>query len=323
MSGAPTGGETQDIDKGPVESVSAIQDWCNIFRKDSPVRARVVLANIVYDCTHGRLPLSVLRTFREQFAKVWKARRSQPDSGGPRVDGMVAHIVRENPQAFLCQGNDQPDPANCSRVVDARDLIERNVDLKKAGWSIPDDIEHRIEQLERKGLHKLAQGELRGRLPLAWVTKTAKIDSLRKTARPQQLADDLRDALGLRHFYDDQYLAEIVYPPRTPATLRAPTFLEGDGALEYRSTRGSDQWGRTVNLKTLREGLPEAVHQPVAFSAEYKVRRVGRLTQYTGVELSELARWKGCAGCMQAPAHICEVQQKVDESTAGEPSRAG
>jgi hypothetical protein len=302
-----------------MDAGQAFRDWCNTFRRKFPVRARVVLANIVYDCRHGRIPGGVFRAFRDQFTKIWEARTpGETGTDIPRVESIVGEIVRLDPDKFLCQGVDQPEPANCSRVIDARDLVEINIDLKNAGWGIPDDVERRVRQLEELGLKNLAKGELTGRLPVAWVTKTAEIESLREVVKPGQLADDLRDALGLRHLSDDQYLAEIVYPPNIPATLRAPTFLDGDGALVYRSVRGKDLWGRTVNLKTMHEGLPEAVHQPVNFSAHYKVRRIGRLTRCAGMELQELTRWSDCPGCGHTD-ETCEVQKHVEQSTGPGP----
>jgi hypothetical protein len=105
--------------------------------------------------------------------------------------------------------------------------------------------------------------------------------------------------LGLHHLREDQYLVEVVYPPGTPEALRAPPFLKGNDIV-FRSKHGRDSWGRAVDLRTLEDGLPEAVHLPIPFTEQYGVRDAGRLRRCTGVQFGKLARWGGCAACTGA-----------------------
>ncbi len=103
-------------------------------------------------------------------------------------------------------------------------------------------------------------------------------------------------ASGYTQLREDQYLVEVVYPPGTPETLRAPTFLDGNDIV-FRSVRGRDSWGRTVDLRTLKTGLPEAVHPPVPFTEQFRVRDIGRLRRCTGLVFEKLADWSGCMAC--------------------------
>jgi hypothetical protein len=194
--------------------------------------------------------------------------------------------------------------------MDGQDFLERNIRLRRIGLKIPvQDVRSAIDDLQKVGLRGISKKEMRGRLPFAWVTKTSAIDDLRKRCPAPELADTLRDKLGLHHLREDQYLVEVVYPPGTPDELRAPTFLEGNDIV-FRSKRGSDSWGRAVDLKTLRDGLPEAVHVPIPFTQQYRVRDVGRLRQCPGVKFDKLASWKGCAAC-QGRHCACRIQARL------------
>jgi hypothetical protein len=86
----------------------------------------------------------------------------------------------------------------------------------------------------------------------------------------------------LRH---DEVLVEIVYPEDAftgedgaadERRLARPTFLDGGARAIYRSMDGGeDHWGRAVDLETLDEGWPEAVHPKIAFSEHFQVRFLG------------------------------------------------
>jgi hypothetical protein len=277
------------------------KNWCKTFQKDNISRSAIVLYNIWYDCTNRRVKREVLRAFRAAFRR---AAASQP------ADAVIRSVVSSEPDQLLCQGTDIPSPEPCSRIMVGQDFLGRNIRLGRLGLQYPvRDVPGAIKDLQQAGLRGVSKKDMRGRLPFAWVTKTSAIDGVRKSCPAPELADALRDRLGLHHLREDQYLVEVVYPPGTPESLHAPTFLEGNDIV-FRSKRGPDAWGRAVNLKTLRDGLPEAVHVPIPFTQQYRVRDVGRLRQCPGFKFEKLASWKGCATC-QGRHCACRIQARL------------
>jgi hypothetical protein len=59
--------------------------------------------------------------------------------------------------------------------------------------------------------------------------------------------------------------------------MTAPTFIEGSSGIAFRSCDHEDGWGRAVDLKTLADGLPEAVHPPEPFTDEFRIRAAGAI----------------------------------------------
>ena len=277
------------------------REWCKSFQDHNASRAGIVLYNILYDCTNRRLRSDVLSAFLLAFRRI---AASQP------ADSVIRKIVEDDPDRLLCQGTDIPNAEPCSRIMDGRDFLERNIRLRRLGLKIPArDVGGTIKELQRGGLRGITKKDMRGRLPFAWVTKTSAIDEIRAKTPVSRLADELRDQLGLHHLREDQYLVEVVYPPGTPVALRAPTFLEGNDIV-FRSKRGRDSWGRAVDLRTLEDGLPEAVHLPTPFTDQYGVRDVGRLRRCTGLQFEKLARWGGCAACTGRRC-ACRIQARL------------
>jgi hypothetical protein len=280
---------------------SVFREWCREFQAHNGSRARVVLQNILYDCKKGRLDKNTLKVFLTAFRE---------SVGEQPAEALIGAIVAAKSGELLCRAKDTPRPALCSRVMVGADFLENNIQLRRLGLKIPvRDVAGAIKELQRGGLRGITKKSMRGRLPLAWVTKTDAIDTLRQQVPANRLANELRDQLGLNHLHGDQYLVEIVYPPGTPATLRAPTFLEGSD-LVFRSVRGPDSWGRTVHLKTLKAGMPEAIHAPIPFTDRYSVRDVGRLSRSTGFTFDKLARWGGCAACTERRC-ACLIQARL------------
>jgi hypothetical protein len=167
----------------------------------------------------------------------------------------------------------------------AHDFLKRHIDRAKAGIPIE---EHRyptaddILSLQDRGLEGIVQeSELRGRRPIGWVTRTEALDAIRSET-DVGTADRVRNLLGLRHLDRDYHVVEVLYPRCSPEELglRVPTFLDGCPSLIFRSrTATDDGWGRTVQLKSYADGLPEAVHPPLPFDARFRVRWLGRITE--------------------------------------------
>jgi hypothetical protein len=257
-----------------------------------------------------RIEVSALQAFRAKVNDTWPAKATRlANTKALAVEGVVSHVI-ENEKQLLCQGSDRPQPADCSRIVKWDDFVAYNFDRPAAGLSYPCETAKVVQRLEKRGLHGLARGTMKGRLPVAWVTKTSELNKLRKSTEPTMFADRVRDALGLIQYKEDEVLVEIVYPTGQPPALHAPTFLEGDGVLVYRSLRGPDSWGRTVDLATMQEGLPEAVHGEVDFTPAFKIRAVGRLCERGACRFAELTHWHGCSTCKRHRG--CEIKGHVD-----------
>jgi hypothetical protein len=117
---------------------------------------------------------------------------------------------------------------------------------------------------------------------LGWVTHTAEIDRLRRRHAPGgELANEVRDGLGLLHRWDEWELVEIRYPssltnPSPGCVLAPPTFLDSTPSLVSRSGRyPGTGWGCTVNLQDMGNGSPEAVHHPIPITADFTLHEVG------------------------------------------------
>jgi hypothetical protein len=113
-------------------------------------------------------------------------------------------------------------------------------------------------------------------------------------SNPNELATLIRDRLGLAHYWEDDRLIEIQYPPKALDTLSlvAPTFIDGGAGVLFRARNAPDGWGRAVDLETHEDGLPEAVHPPVRLTADFRVKRIGRVlrgSNFTHLKVIERA----------------------------------
>lgn len=204
--------------------------------------------------------------------RIWKRRKLSYEA--------IADVSNRDPVSYLFRGPSADKACgSCSRIVVAHEFIKHNI-KKRRGATIISDYECRrtIARYEKRGVPaRSVKGEMRGTRPFAWVTKTAAIDELRR--KGTDLATEVRDQLGMIHYYKAERLVEIVYPSEVFAALQltAPTFIEGSSGIVFRSAASDDGWGRAVNLKTLGDGLPEAVHPPEVFTGSFKVRSVGAI----------------------------------------------
>jgi hypothetical protein len=182
--------------------------------------------------------------------------------------------------------------------MEVRSCWHYHVRPESAGTTIEDDVtDDEIERAAIYGIGPSAHGELKSELPFAWITQTEAVDALRRqhvedgSVFSAQFATALRDALGLYHFIRGEKLVEVVYPEGITESfiVAPPTFLEGFD-LVFRSSDGGNGWGRTVPLNG-EVDMPEAVHEPIGFSAQFCIRPVGSLS---GTTVS--FKWRELAG---------------------------
>jgi hypothetical protein len=252
---------------GPKAWWDAMREW--------NTEARATLANIIYDWRMKRLATDVIRHLLHAVGTVWK-----PDADPPEAPGRaLRRVVDSDPERYLFKGRSVAlTGTDCSRVMTAQDLLEFNLDASILAIGFSGSLTQKeIADLERLGPGDAALGTMRTLRPLAWITRSRDLEQGRAAA--EKAANYVRDALGLQHLRADDHLLEIRYPR---AALRdvpvvTPTFIEGCPSLIYRSKDAGDGWGRAVNLQGLDDGLPEAVHAEVPFTAAFRIRAIGAL----------------------------------------------
>ncbi len=248
--------------------------WC--LAMGGAADGRAFLSNFLFDCSYSRLPRSVTQRFLNAVATFWK-------QGGQVVSpqSAVARVTDSAPRSYYCMGPQVPTaPRECSRVMDARSFFTHNVDLTKARFFLTGhDTRQMIRMVEVLGLRGIAKNFMRTDRPFAWVTRTEAISELRRSTKPESLANRVRDLMGLDRLWQDRHLVEIIYPSRlmTSTPLTVPTSLDAGTSLVYRCDECLDGWGRTVNLPTLDRGLPEAVHPSVGFTDRFRIKYIGRI----------------------------------------------
>jgi hypothetical protein len=249
---------------------------------------RVTLANIQYDFM--RLPIHVFSWFMRETSKCWRERNRNaslrrhvllPDK---HILATVRNAADTPSRGYCCQGPNAPyDPQGCSRVMNVDDFFENNLDWRRLGFILMGRVsERQVSRLARNGFKGAAIGQMRGRRPFAWITKSRVLRSTLTreiTSDPSTTpANIARTWLGLAHFTYDEHLIEVIYPDEQirGALLKAPTFIEGD-TIVYCSRSGPDHWGRTINLESMAEGLPEAVVGAMPCDERCKINDLGRL----------------------------------------------
>jgi hypothetical protein len=196
-------------------------------------------------------------------------------------------------QGLYLHGQVVRNPPRLSRVVSPESLpgLLQNVTGRS---DFPEDL---IRILEDAGQIPLtnACAVPHGRFPIAWVTTSEAVQRVIQGQHPEGRASSLRSYLGLSSRYDGNYLIEVCYPDSFSCPeLRVPTVFDGIGEPFFRPVESSstpDGLGRTVDLRTGDEGLPEAVHQACDLQPGFVVKYVGytRVTR-PQVDLGEYER---------------------------------
>lgn len=238
-------------------------------------KGRISLGNLRFDVRHTRISKDNLRLFLRALSTELKGAKS------PVYAAKIAQSVADRaPNQFLCQGPPVP-PKRLSRVMNARSFVFRNLDRTKVPLTVRSYVtDYQIRQLERRGIEGRTQGMTRGERLLTWVTTTEALTELRAEGLSStDLAIKVRNQAGLARFTDKEALIEIQYPNDGTITplVSLPTFLEGNPSRIFRCAMGLDRWGRAVDLETLEDGLPEAVHPPIPFVGNFHLVNIGRL----------------------------------------------
>lgn len=265
--------------------MSHFQEWCDAMVNDGSPQAIITLSNILCDYRGRRINISEFVRFEEEFGNFYKK------SGLFPVEALEQFWIEtdriSNP--FFCLGPVVSSTTNrYSRIMDVRDFRKHHLSFRKHPGKISANSKLNLEDVRKicpKGIPpSTANGSMRGGRPFAWVTKSEDLEIFKGIGDHDEMATQIRDALGLAKFnQDDTYLIEVQYPVKLmeKTVITAPTFMDGCPFSAYRSNRNAGDFGRTVNLTTLRTHLPEAVHRELKFSSDFRIELLGWLKRYT------------------------------------------
>jgi hypothetical protein len=229
---------------------------------------------MLYDALENRIPKAIMKEFVKDMSARWNkaAKFKLPEDEFDQLVRTTAGGLK-----YSCKGESlMPCPIPCSRVMTAPSFAEYHLDWSKVGFAITGHLrKSQINLLETNGLHGIVIGKIRGTRPFAWVTPTENMQNTRASLHP---ADSARNHCGLIHYSRDENLVELVYPADIfmKESLYAPTFLDGY-QLVYQSKRSRHRWGLAVELATLADGYPEAVHPLLSITGEFVLKDLGRL----------------------------------------------
>jgi len=249
--------------------------WENLMRNDP--ETQITLRNLERDRNHNRC-----RRGPATFADFENAVQRSPHASA--ID--VFNDVRES---LVMEGHPISYTESLATVTDMRAYVE----WMKIGsyWSLDHSaLEYRFMQMQKNPSgDPVANCDIGP--PVTWTTPfealEAKIDSLPDSDNGPRtkLADDIRDEMGLARFRlkdgKPVYLVYLPYRSDSPdsSPLHNPTVFDGDARWYWRSYGDDSDWGRTVNLDTLADGMPEAVHEGFEITPEDDIRAstIGRI----------------------------------------------
>ena len=256
--------------------MGAVLKFCDL-RREGTASGCVFFRNLLHDKKNNRIrPIALKR-----FGQLIESKHiTTSNIGGDIVANCLADAT--NFSQLALQGYTLPKhKGRLAKVVNGQDLLNYNM-RKKDGTKFasrrrrPGNPEKVIQRVLSKPTYQSdnidTSSFLQGAKPINWVTKLAVLNKYISLG-----SDKLRNILGLTHYNEDQILCVVEYPTNHIVQLRNPTAL--DAACNYifwsRGKRGS--WGRTVDLDTSLDGLPEAVHGPLQLTSDFRFKFIGRL----------------------------------------------
>lgn len=199
------------------------------------------------------------------------------------IDQVRGFSEEKRYEKHLCMGNEihAKNVKWVSRIVTAGDIISFVFGIKNDEYldDIADSpmavkiIEKEIQKLKRR---KKPLGEMRGRLPIIWVTKSSELETLKQNSNPQNLAAIVADRMGMGHLTRG-YLIEIQIPLNSLGKLHTPTIFDANFRKYFFPAKESDKWGRTLRIRTLQRCMPEAVHRSLIWEKSFPFSPLGML----------------------------------------------
>jgi len=270
-------------------------------------RSMITLSNVAYDVLEkGSVPPLVLREIVKRVMALWNKHVAVETTSGDAAAELLSITLDSADEDLFCRGPAVKVDESTSRVIDRGSLEEfyvRNTFLARAIRPHVPTRPRALIELTRDRIKPAVK--VRGRRPVAWITKTSTVTEIENDLLAKKLGDNfatrLRDYFGLDHLSAKRELFEMRYPLGVLSSTRvaAPTFIEGACREVYRSNVDDDGWGRAVNIEDGNHyaGGPEAVHTPVTFTAAFRLRPLGvvrttRVCSSTTLQLACPRQWK-------------------------------
>lgn len=216
---------------------------------------------------------------------------------GQDVVGNIQSFAQKDSYGkYLCRGNEvHTENIECvSHVAIAGDIITFSLGVKHDTYSddmadSPKAIEIIKEEIEKRKRRGKSLGELKGNLPIIWVTKSSELENLKQDFDSERLATAVVDRLGMAHITRG-YLIEIQIPLQSLEKLHTPTIIDASFGKYFFPAKESDRWGRTLQIQTLQRCLPEAVHPSLALEMTSSFLPLGMLN--SPVDEPDIDMWK-------------------------------
>lgn len=189
----------------------------------------------------------------------------------------AADIISPHYFNFSSLGGLQDDPGG-GRLLTITDTYERLMQLKRSSQT---RYNATLKSSTFLGGH---------RRNILWLAPGDELDGHLAACRVDKRASLARDLLGLAHHADDQLLIAQVIPSAclTTHALHKPTVFDAGTCIVYRSTPDPSAPGRTVDLRSLTEGVSEYVAAPIVFSSDINLIMLGRITHRGAINWNDL-----------------------------------
>lgn len=189
----------------------------------------------------------------------------------------AADIISPHYFNFSSLGGLQDDPGG-GRLHTITDAYERLMQLRRSS-------------VDRYGATLKSSSYLKGyRRHIVWLADGDDLARPLAACPPDEQASLVRDLLGLAHHADNQLLIAQVVPSAclTTDALHKPTVFDAGTCIVYKSTPDPRAPGRTVDLRSLAEGVSEYVTAPILFSSNIKLVMLGRITHRGSIRWADL-----------------------------------
>jgi hypothetical protein len=187
-----------------------------------------------------------------------------------RPEELIPRMADETPVLHLRGGSIDSSDQRLSRIMALEDI--NNHLAHHMGWP-GGDIRPLRKAIEDGDF--VPSGTLRTGRPFCWVTTTEYVNGLRtKHLEFTELSEALIRGLGLLHL-DEMELGEIVYAADAKLDLKQPTVLDAGSNRIFRPLKNVGTFGRAVNLITLNDDGPEAVHKEASCGDGFACKYVG------------------------------------------------
>lgn len=295
----------------------SIESWCKAM--ESSPASRITLANLIHDVESTRAHRDTLRQVLRRVIELWdKATNSdQIDCDARQATVQLSATLDKSTEQVFCTAPHFTVEEPVSRVVETEGLTEFFILKGAYGELVKPKSRFKRPPAQKFAASQLqAEATVRCGRPMAWVTKAAALEELEKSLeeqeRVEEIATRIRDYVGLDHIGDGVELVEVIYS-LTGCRVSAPTVVEGACRDVYRSYfKKKDPWGRTVDLASedLADGAPEAVHPPIAVTADFDYRHLGTVRGTRQWPAEKLER-----KCVRpwVPADIAIVRKYIEQ----------